>query len=533
MRVSAALRIIPGLLLCASCANRVMPTGGAKDLIPPEMVEALPSQFATDFNGDHIEIRFNEYIQLVDITRQLVISPPISPQPRVEIRKKSIWIIFRDTLAPNTTYSIQFGNAVADIHENTPLTGFRYVFSTGNSIDSASVTGRIMDALTAAPVKDAIAILYRFDMPDSAIFRSPPDYFTRADSTGTFRISHVRPGNYRIAALQDKNNNYLSDQPGEQVAYINRVQELKDSVRVHLRLSEALPAPLTVKTAFWEAPGKLVTVFSESVPGARAKFVATAPQDVRIHQSSYADTVIIWAIPGVEEPVELIWENNGVFIDTVTYQRQKGSRETAVKSQELITGETYPKGGGRLPPDRLPYIVWSAPVVQFDTARASVLHDSAVVARAAFFSDSLNTRLVFSIGPAEGQYRITLLPGAVTDVYGRTNDTLQWSCFIPPERSTGSISLNFAADTLAPSLIQLVDEKGEITGVRRVTGNLETTFTRLEPGKYRLRLITDQNDNGRWDPGRFPDGIQPEPVHYFRDPITVRSNWEVELDWNE
>jgi uncharacterized protein (DUF2141 family) len=510
-----------------------MPTGGAKDLVPPEMVEAVPPQLTTGFKGDRIEIRFNEYIQLVDMTRQLIISPPITPQPRVEIRKKSIWITFRDTLAANTTYNIQFGSAVADIHENTPLAGFRYVFSTGNSIDSASVSGRIMDALTATPVKDALAVLYRFDKPDSLLFRSPPDYFTRADSTGTFRISHVRPGKYRVAALQDKNNNYLSDQPGEQVAFISLDQELKDSMRVHLRLSEALPAPLAVKSSWWESPGKLLTVFSRSAPGARAKFVTSAPQDVRIFQSTYADTVIIWALPGAEEPVDLAWEYNEGFIDTVTYQRQKGTKDPTGKNPTRTNGESFPVGGGRLPPETMPHIVWPAPVVQFDTTRASVLRDSAAVSFTAFFGDSMNTNLVFFIDPVEGQYRITLLPGAVSDLYGRTNDTLQWTCTIPSDRSTGSISLNYVADTLAPSLIQLVDEKGQITGVRRVTGSLKTTFARLEPGRYRLRLVSDQNDNGRWDPGIFSERIQPEPVSYFRDQITVRSNWDVELEWND
>ena len=147
-------------------------------------------------------------MQLIDIQKQLLISPPIIPPPQVELRKKSVVITLLDTLARNTTYSINFGNAIADFTEGNALMDFQYVFSTGSWLDSGKVSGAIYDALTLKPVKSALAMLYDSEVADSLIGITSPLYYARTGETGLFNIRNIRHGTYRIIGLDDKNSNF-------------------------------------------------------------------------------------------------------------------------------------------------------------------------------------------------------------------------------------------------------------------------------------------------------------------------------------
>src|ERR1041385_8014106 len=179
------------VLLISSCAQVLTPNGGAKDAAPPVVLKYYPDSAATNFAGKKIIIRFNEYVQLSDLNNQLIISPPMNTQPEVAIRKKDIVIELKDSLLPNTTYTISFGKAIKDITENNILDNFRYVFSTGPVIDSLKISGKISNAVTLAGEKDIYVMLYK-ESGDSVPLKKKPYYFTKSRADGSYEFTNLR-----------------------------------------------------------------------------------------------------------------------------------------------------------------------------------------------------------------------------------------------------------------------------------------------------------------------------------------------------
>ncbi|MFA5815517.1 MAG: Ig-like domain-containing protein [Bacteroidales bacterium] len=222
---SRHLRLFLSLVPCAlsllfSCAQQGSLTGGAKDEKPPEVVSSIPVNFSTRFKSDHIEITFNEYFVLKDIAKQLVVSPPMPKKPDFKIKGKTLEINFKDSLQPDRTYAINFGDALVDLNEGNPIKNFQFVFSTGSRIDSLQASGRVLQALDNKPAEDILVMLYSGNA-DSLPLKTIPLYLSRTDKEGKFTLKNLAGGSYKIFALKDGNNNLMFDQPAEAVAFLD------------------------------------------------------------------------------------------------------------------------------------------------------------------------------------------------------------------------------------------------------------------------------------------------------------------------
>ncbi len=227
MRLSL-LRVLSLILIAisiASCANRGTPTGGEKDILPPEITKSVPENFSTNFKGDEIKIYFNEYVKINDLRKQLIVSPPMDTEPivtPVSGASEYITIKILDTLEANTTYAFNFGESIVDNNEQNPYPYYRYVFSTGNTIDSLSVKGYVVDALEEEPDTFVSVMLYEVDSTytDSIIYKEKPRYITNTlDSVTTFSIDNIKAGTYKIIALKDQNSNYLFNKKNDKIGY--------------------------------------------------------------------------------------------------------------------------------------------------------------------------------------------------------------------------------------------------------------------------------------------------------------------------
>lgn len=195
-------------MLLASCANRgIGPQGGPKDSIPPVPLFSDPEIGALDYNGNRIEVTFNEYIELNNIATNLMMSPPQQNPPDVKARGKRLIIQFKDSLHDSTTYTIDFGDAVCDYHERVPLHGFSFYFSTGPEIDTLAHFGHVYDAETLNPMQGILVGIHR-DMSDTAFTRLPFLRIAKTDSVGGFRIGNIHPGVYKIYAVDDIGRDY-------------------------------------------------------------------------------------------------------------------------------------------------------------------------------------------------------------------------------------------------------------------------------------------------------------------------------------
>lgn len=225
----AFLLVIIGFYACASTG---MPDGGPYDETPPKFVRANPEPNATNNKRKKISIEFDEYIKLDNPSEKVIISPPQKEAPEVKVSGHRVLVEFFDTLRENTTYTVDFGDAIVDNNEDNPLGNFAYAFSTGAHIDTMEVSGTVLNAENLEPVKGIQVGLHQ-NLEDSAFVKLPFDRISRTDSRGHFTIRGVAPGKYRIYALMDGNQNYLFDSKTEAIAFQDSlvIPDMRQAVR--------------------------------------------------------------------------------------------------------------------------------------------------------------------------------------------------------------------------------------------------------------------------------------------------------------
>ena len=236
------------LLLLASCANRGRPDGGPKDEDPPVIISSSPENFSTNFKGNEIRITFDEFIKVKNLQKQLIVSPPLKYDPVIipqGTASKYIEIQIKDTLPPNTTYAFNFGNSIVDNNEENPFAYYRYVFSTGPTIDSLSVTGVVVDAVQREVDTYVSVMLYEQDSTytDSIVYKSRPRYITNTlDSLEYFSLDNLKAGSYKMVAIKDVNSNYLFNPKDDKIGFVEGFIEVpKDTIYQIKLFQEDLP----------------------------------------------------------------------------------------------------------------------------------------------------------------------------------------------------------------------------------------------------------------------------------------------------
>ena len=231
--------ILVVIIIIAACAKISTPSGGPKDRTPPVVVKTVPLYAARNFHGNKIEIIFDEYVVLDNINEKFMVSPPMKKKPRVFTRGKGVEIEFDDKLKDSTTYTFYFQDAIKDLNEGNILQNYQFVLSSGPVIDSLSVTGNIFNAFNLEVPEKTEAFLYR-ELADSAVKKHLPEYISRVDQDGYFRINNVRPGIYRLYGLKDLDNSKNYNSPDEEFAFM-------DSTVIITPEKNFIPAPPVVK----------------------------------------------------------------------------------------------------------------------------------------------------------------------------------------------------------------------------------------------------------------------------------------------
>jgi len=249
--------IILFAVFLSSCGQQVAPTGGPKDSLPPKLVMAIPEVNGKNFKSDKIVLYFDEYITLENPFEKLTYSPVPKTNPTSEGKLRTITIKLKDTLEPNTTYSIDFGEAIKDINESNILKNFNYAFSTGDYIDSAYLTGKVIIAETGLIDSTMVAVLHN-NLDDSAVAKLKPRYFARLKGDGSFLFRNIKPGAYNLFAIKDQNGDKKYDQPSELIAFLNQNITVGVDTAALLYAFEALrnDTPVVKKPAVKQAAKK-------------------------------------------------------------------------------------------------------------------------------------------------------------------------------------------------------------------------------------------------------------------------------------
>ena len=210
-------------VVAASCARMGRPDGGWYDETPPHVIAAYPADGGTDVKAKKVHILFDEFIKIENASEKVVVSPPQMEQAEIKSTGKRIEVELKDSLKDNTTYTIDFSDAISDNNEGNPLGNYTYSFSTGDHIDTLQVAGCVLQADNLEPVKGILVGLYGETTDDSCFIKKPMLRVARADSRGHFVIRGVAPGNYRIYALQDQDGDYRFSQKAEQIAFTHDI----------------------------------------------------------------------------------------------------------------------------------------------------------------------------------------------------------------------------------------------------------------------------------------------------------------------
>lgn len=522
------LGVLLAILSMASCAKTGRPDGGPKDTIAPVIVKSNPENFTTRFEGDEIKIHFDEYIRTKDLQQQLIISPPLKYQPIITPvnTSKILRIRIQDTLQPETTYSINFGNSIVDNNEQNPYPYYKYVFSTGSYIDSLVVEGKIQDALLRSPKNPATIMLFPWDenSKDSIIYKELPTYIaTTRDSTFNFKIENIRAGTYRLVALDESSSNYLYQPETDRIAYLNEPITLPTDSTYLLKLfmqepeyDLGRPAHLNKRHIVFGYQGAEDTIRIEPITLMPDGF------ESRIYQDPVKDTLHYWFKPEIDLEVE-----DSLYF-TARYRDRTDTLLVKLKDLYADSLKVSKTGQNTVKPRDTVFFQLNTPLELVDGSKVQIMDQDSIQLESRLEMDRQYNRgrLLFDIED-DHIYTMTLLPGAFTDFYEETNDTLTYAVRSQPISDYGTLSLSLPSDLDYPISVQLVDAQYNIAKSQYLESAAEVYFDYIRPGMYHVRVIFDANGNGRWDAGNFLEGTQPELVRYDRSAIEVRANWSL------
>ena len=555
-----SLSIVLTVLVLAGCANRgVGPQGGPKDSIPPMAVKSVPENGAVNFTGKRIEITFNEYIQLDNISANLLMSPPQQRPPDVKARGKRVLIQFADSLRDSTTYTIDFGAAICDYTEKNPVHGYSFGFSTGPTIDTLETTGVVLDAENLKPMKGIIVGIHE-NLSDTAFTTMPFLRIARTDSSGYYRIGNMHAGTYRLYAVDDVSRDYRLT-PGESIAFAEQTLSVTapdttaaDSL-VHgdtLYLFKPHQQRLYMQRTTRDERHRIRLTFSSSPDSLPVIRPLIDSLRYNMYFSPHHDTVTIWLLDSASiRPDSLYFEVHYRRTDSLYHlewatdtvlgrwraprlsakaqeaqERQRRNRRLELKSNASKKFEIY------------------------DTLRLEAATPLALIREEAIHlyerkeKDTTVYPVPFTIAPHDTmpmqllfiaplkpgkQYELCLDSAALEDVYGVTHIAGSYPLTVKTPEDYSTIRVKI--EPFDPRMrIQVLDVKEKV--LREQSAEPDgTLFRYLKPDAYFLRMYRDSNGDGQWTTGSWEDKRQPEKVYTNQTKIQTKSNWDFEETW--
>ncbi|WP_313806651.1 Ig-like domain-containing protein [Flavobacterium sp.] len=512
-------------LFLTSCAKRGTISGGPKDTIPPVLIQSAPKNFSTNFKGDFIKITFDEYIKVKDITKQLIISPPMKNAPYITpmgSASKFISIKLNDTLLPNTTYSFNFGQSITDNNEGNPYSQFKYVFSTGDYIDSLKIGGVIKD-VRSKKVDNFVNIqLYEAaTFNDSTIFKERPRYVTNTlDSATTFTLENLKEGKYHVIALKDGNNDFKYSPKTDKIAFYKKPIQVPNDTLFRLDLFKEEVAFKAVKPA-QATNQKLLLGYEGTLKKPQVK-VKNGAQDISVLVTKFpkTDSLQIW-LP------KLTVDSLETEVTQGNYSKRFVTKIKEMKAVDMLSFKA--KLSGNINFSDVFAVNASIPITKIDNSKITVTKkDSSAVAFTTKYLDfEQQIQIDFKTEESE-KYKITALPGAFTDFYEAQNDTLTYNLNTKKLTDYGNLKVTLENVNRFPVIVELLDNKETVILSKYSEKETVFNFEAIEPRMYTLRVIYDDDKNGEWTTGNYLEKRLPEEVIYLPKEIDVRANWDVE-----
>jgi 5-hydroxyisourate hydrolase-like protein (transthyretin family) len=528
------LAVVVALLLKA-CASVSSPSGGKKDETPPQLVRTIPEEKSRSFKGKTLELVFDEFIQIENLKQELLITPDIQGNYEFKPIKNGFRLVFDKPFLDSTTYTFNFRNAIKDVTEKNIAENTKLVFSTGAQLDTLSVRGRVTDLLSGKPVENAVISLYRTnDTLD--ILKHKPFYFTKTDKEGNYLLENLRQDNYRVYALQDRNNNLRYDAQtaqNESIAFRAEPIALDSSYsKVDFALSrmDAIAPKISGRNA---STGFFELEFDEGLQSAAVRFGNAADnaffnliekgKKVRIYNTVNRKDSIPVQVSAVDSLGNTLEQNVRIKFDEVTAKNR-------APQKEKFESKTDPAEGEKVLRDFVYEIQFSKPIATADLSQVQLLADTVTLVPLDPVRDlvwnpyrtSLKVNKKLEVRKA---VRVSIPKGAFLSVEGDTASQVKTTHELKDPENYGSIAGRITAS--APNVIIQLLNSGTLEVTAEVRNQYTYKFSYLDAGDYLIRVIIDRNNNGRWDQGNFADRRQPEDVFFGPNVIKLKENWEL------
>ena len=517
------------LISVVSCAKRGSITGGLKDTLAPVLVSSYPENYSTNFKGNTITLNFDEYIKLKNTNKQLIISPPFKNEPVITPTtvSKFIKIEIRDTLQPNTTYSLNFGQAITDNNEGNALNQFKYVFSTGSYIDSLKLNGRIKDSYEKYVDNFVSVMLYEVNdkFKDSTIYKEFPRYITNTlDSMRTFQFENLKEGKYLLVALKDKGSNNKFNPKDDKIGFLKHYITIPTDTVYELELFKEV-LPLKTFKPIQASGNRLLLPYEgkQNFKKDKPKIVLKNGNEVLetiVTQFPKKDSLQVWFKPLKADSLsmEVSKENyNKKFSFKIKALKKDTLNIKAVQNGQINFRERFT-------------LETETPLVKFDKSKISLVNKDSTAVDFTTEYDEFDQKFYvdFEKKPLE-KYNFTFLPGALTDFYEKTNDTLSIKLSTKEVEDYGNLVLNFRNVKRFPIIVEITNKKGDnVLASAYSEGETKISFNLLVPEEFTIRVIYDDNKNKVYDTGSFLKKTYSEEVFYYQKGVDVRSNWDVD-----
>lgn len=573
--------------LIVSCANIARPGGGPRDMDPPIFIKSDPMPQQVNFKKNKLELYFDEIVAITNPMEKVVVSPAQKEPPVIKANGRRITIDLNDSLRENTTYSIDFTDAIADNNESNKLENFGFSFSTGPVIDTMQVYGYLLNAEDLEPITGMLVGLHR-SLDDSAFVKAPLDRLSLSDTYGRFSIRNIAPGTYRVYGLKDVSRNYYYDAPSEDIAF--------DTTRITPRMEMRMHADTLWADSITIDTIKMVNIphyfpddivlrsFNENYKqqyldknerksdrnfalyfNTEADTLPTiTPLNLKaddwyyVEKSRNNDTITYWIKDSAIYKLDTLQlalnylrtdslKALSSYNDTLqlVYKRPKAPAEN--KKRKKVIPDSL-----RIPITPMLEVIYgvnpafnvydriivtpSEPLMALDTTgiKLFIKQDSTTFnpVEFTFRQDSLNPRryILDTKWRPSATYRFKVDSAVMTGLYGLHNDDISKD-FTVKSLDTYSRFTVVVQGVQGPAFVQMLTS-GDAPVAQAKVKNGKAYFPYLDPGKYYMRLVVDRNDNGKFDTGNLLKKQQPEMVYYYPGAVELRSNWVTSQDWD-
>jgi hypothetical protein len=512
------------MIFVSACASLQQPDGGPKDTEAPKVLEELPKNLTRNYKGNKIEITFDEYFKLNSEFTEVTISPAQETAPTFKTKQKTLEITFKDSLEENTTYTVNFGKAIQDVNESNILKNYSFVFSTGPTLDSLQISGKVINSTDNKPVLDATVFIFPIKK-DTLFGKKKPSLYTNTDSSGNFSIKNLREDTYTIYALKETGVDRIYNSANEEIAFLaNPIKLSKDTGEIILKLFKETPTEFKIIDRRIENDGRITIIGNKSIKNPSISFINTNEgKDAIIDFSSKGDTASIWLQELTFDSLKVSINEDNKPLDTLTFKRGKKDNYT---KNILFTNNL---SGGKIKPSTPLVLTFNLPINSIDLNKVTLLEDS-IVKKIVTINKLPNSSRKYQINypwVVKKNYTISFTDGAIKDYINTSNKALKLNFELDEIENYGNFALVVERlDSSKTYIVQLLTDKNIVYKETVVKENMTITYPNIPTGKFLVKVIEDVNNNGVFDTGNVKLKLQPEKSWFFEKEIVTRANWD-------